>query len=146
MNDGLIYTLIAVLALAVLFDYINGFHDTANSIATSVSTRALTPAWAIAMSATANFVGALSGTEVAKTVGAGLIQTEVESQTVVAAALIGAITWNLITWRMGIPSSSSHALIGGLLGAVVVAVGVGAIKTAGVVNKVLVPLVLSPML
>ena len=145
MDDGLIYTLIAVLALAVLFDYINGFHDTANSIATSVSTRALTPAWAIAMSATANFVGALSGTEVAKTVGAGLIQTEVESQTVVAAALIGAITWNLITWRLGIPSSSSHALIGGLLGAALISAGIGSWQIDGVTGKVLLPLVGSPL-
>src|SRR5919109_185869 len=145
MNDGLIYTLIAVLALAVLFDYINGFHDTANSIATSVSTRALTPAWAIAMSATANFVGALSGTEVAKTVGAGLIQTEVESQTVIAAALVGAITWNLVTWRLGIPSSSSHALIGGLLGAALISAGVGSWQIDGVLGKVLLPLVGSPV-
>jgi PiT family inorganic phosphate transporter len=145
MADGLIYTLIAVLGLAVLFDYINGFHDTANAIATSVSTRALTPAWAIAMSATANFVGALSGTEVAKTVGSGLIETQVESQTVVAAALVGAITWNLITWRLGIPSSSSHALIGGLLGAALISAGIGSWQMDGVLGKVLVPLVGSPL-
>jgi len=113
MPDGFTAILIAVLALAVIFDYINGFHDTANAIATSVSTRALRPQWAIAMSAVANFVGALTGTAVAKTVGSGLIDQQVEGQTVVAAALVGAIVWNLITWRLGIPSSSSHALIGG---------------------------------
>jgi inorganic phosphate transporter, PiT family len=145
MAEGLIYTLIAVLALAVLFDYINGFHDTANAIATSVSTRALTPTWAIAMSASANFFGALSGTEVAKTVGSGLIDTQVESQAVVAAALVGAITWNLITWRLGIPSSSSHALIGGLLGAALISAGFDSWQTDGVLGKVLVPLIGSPL-
>ncbi len=146
MLGGLIGTLLAVLALAVLFDYINGFHDTANAIATSVSTRALRPSWAIAMSAAANFLGALTGTEVAKTVGSGLITNQAESQIVVASALVGAITWNLITWRLGIPSSSSHALIGGLLGAAATAAGVGSWKFDGVVNKVLLPLVGSPIL
>jgi inorganic phosphate transporter, PiT family len=146
MLDGLIGILLAVLALAVIFDYINGFHDTANAIATSVSTRALRPSWAIVMSAAANFGGALTGTEVAKTVGSGLIDSRAESQIVVAAALIGAITWNLITWRVGIPSSSSHALIGGLLGAAAAAAGVGSWKIDGVVNKVLLPLVGSPVL
>jgi PiT family inorganic phosphate transporter len=146
MLDGLIGILLAVLALAVIFDYINGFHDTANAIATSVSTRALRPSWAIVMSAAANFGGALTGTEVAKTVGSGLIDSRAESQIVVAAALIGAITWNLITWRVGIPSSSSHALIGGLLGAAATAAGVGSWKIDGVVNKVLLPLVGSPVL
>jgi PiT family inorganic phosphate transporter len=137
--------LLFVLALAVAFDYINGFHDTANAIATSVSTRALKPGWAILMSATANFAGALTGTEVAKTIGSGLVDTRVESQVVVAAALIGAIAWNLITWRLGIPSSSSHALIGGLLGAVAAAAGFGAWQMDGIVNKVLLPLVGSPI-
>ena len=146
MLDGLIGVLLAVLALAVLFDYINGFHDTANAIATSVSTRALRPSWAIAMSAAANFLGALTGTEVAKTVGSGLIDKSAESQVVVAAALIGAITWNLITWRVGIPSSSSHALIGGLLGAAATAAGVASWNLEGVVNKVLLPLIGSPIL
>jgi PiT family inorganic phosphate transporter len=145
MPEGFTPILIAVLALAVLFDYINGFHDTANAIATSVSTRALSPQWAIAMSATANFVGALTGTEVAKTIGAGLIDQRFEGQLVVAAALLGAITWNLITWRLGIPSSSSHALIGGLLGAVAAAAGFGAWKLDGIRDKVLLPLVGSPI-
>ena len=143
--SGFTPILIFVLALAVAFDYINGFHDTANAIATSVSTRALKPHWAILMSATANFVGALTGTEVAKTVGSGLVDTQVESQVVVAAALIGAIAWNLLTWRLGIPSSSSHALIGGLLGAVTTAAGFGAWRMDGIVNKVLVPLFGSPI-
>jgi inorganic phosphate transporter, PiT family len=138
--------LIAVLALAVIFDYINGFHDTANAIATSVSTRALKPQYAIVMSAIANFAGALSGTAVAATISSGLVDTKVESQVVVAAALLGAIAWNLLTWWLAIPSSSSHALIGGLLGATAVAAGVGTWKIDGIVNKVLVPLVSSPIL
>lgn len=145
MPEGFTAILIAVLALAVLFDYINGFHDTANAIATSVSTRALKPQWAIAMSAAANFVGALTGTAVAKTVGAGLVDQQVEGQVVVAAALVGAIVWNLITWRLGIPSSSSHALIGGLLGASAAAAGIGSWNYDGIVGKVLVPLVSSPI-
>ena len=146
MPEGFTLTLIAVLGLAVAFDYINGFHDTANAIATSVSTRALKPGYAIGMSAVANFIGALTGTAVAHTVGAGLIDTRVESQSVIAAALVGAIIWNLITWRLGIPSSSSHALIGGLLGAALISAGFGSWQLDGVINKVLVPLVGSPII
>jgi PiT family inorganic phosphate transporter len=145
MPEGLTLTLLAVLGLAVLFDYINGFHDTANAIATSVSTRALKPAYAIAMSATANFVGALTGTAVAETVGAGLVETEAVTQTVIAAALVGAIAWNLLTWRLGIPSSSSHALIGGLLGATLISAGFAAWQMDGIVGKVIVPLIGSPI-
>jgi inorganic phosphate transporter, PiT family len=145
MPEGFTLTLLVVLGLAIAFDYINGFHDTANAIATSVSTRALKPGWAIAMSATANFAGALTGTAVATTIGSGLIDPNVESQTVIAAALVGAITWNLITWRLGIPSSSSHALIGGLLGASLAASGFGAWQMDGIVGKVLLPLVGSPL-
>ena len=148
MPDNLTPLLLVVLGLAVLFDYINGFHDTANAIATSVSTRALKPEHAILMSATANFVGALTGTAVAHTIASGLATTPdgAAGQTIVAAALVGATAWNLLTWRLGIPSSSSHALIGGLLGAVIVSVGTSAIKIDGVRDKVLVPLVLSPVL
>jgi PiT family inorganic phosphate transporter len=144
---GFSFLLIVVIGLAVAFDYINGFHDTANAIATSVSTRALKPEQAILLSATANFVGALTGTAVAKTIASGLATTPegAAGQIIVAAALVGAITWNLLTWRLGIPSSSSHALIGGLLGAVAVASGVGAINTVGVRDKVLLPLVASPI-
>jgi len=145
MPEGFTAILIAVLGLAVLFDYINGFHDTANAIATSVSTRALSPRVAIAMSATANFVGALTGTAVAKTIGAGLITPQAEGGLVVAAALVGAIVWNLLTWRLGIPSSSSHALIGGLLGASATAVGFSAWQMGGVLGKVIVPLFGSPI-
>ena len=140
--------LIAVLVLAVVFDYINGFHDTANAIATSVSTRALRPEQAILLSAAANFVGALSGTAVAKTIASGIATTPDGSagQVVVSAALVGAITWNLITWRLGVPSSSSHALIGGLIGSVIAATGTGALNLQGIFDKVVVPLVASPVL
>ena len=147
MPENLTPMLLAVFGLAVIFDYINGFHDTANAIATSVSTRALRPEHAILMSAAANFVGALTGTAVAKTISSGLAVTPggPTGQTIVAAALIGASTWNLITWRLGIPSSSSHALIGGLLGAVIVSVGSSAIIADGVITKVLLPLIGSPI-
>jgi PiT family inorganic phosphate transporter len=140
--------LIVVLVLAVGFDYINGFHDTANAIATSVSTRALRPSHAILMSATANFVGALTGTAVAKTIASGIATTPSgdDGQIVVAAALVGAITWNLITWRLGIPSSSSHALIGGLIGSAIASSGPQSLNGPGIVDKVLFPLVASPIL
>ncbi len=138
--------LLVVIGLAVSFDYINGFHDTANAIATSVATRALRPVQAVSMAAFFNFVGAFAGTAVAKTIGAGLVDETTTTQVVVAAALCGAIAWNLITWKYGIPSSSSHALIGGLLGATVVAAGVGALKLDGIVSKVVVPLVSSPLI
>jgi PiT family inorganic phosphate transporter len=146
LPEGWTLGLLAVLGLAVAFDYINGFHDTANAIATSVSTRALKPSHAIAMSATANFVGALTGTAVAKTIGAGLVDSTDTNMLVVACALLGAITWNLITWRMGIPSSSSHALIGGLLGASAAAAGFQSWIPEGIINKVLIPLFGSPII
>ena len=137
--------LLAVLALAVVFDYINGFHDTANAIATSVATRALRPQYALLMATAFNFIGAFAGTAVAKTIGAGLVDEQTTTQVVVAAALIGAITWNLITWLLGLPSSSSHALIGGLLGATATAVGTGSFKLDGIFSKVVVPLITSPI-
>ena len=138
--------LLTVLVLAVAFDYINGFHDTANAIATSVATRALRPQYAIAMAASFNFIGAFAGTAVAKTIGGGLVDETTTSQVVVISALVGANAWNLVTWRWGIPSSSSHALIGGLMGATIVAAGTGSIKVAGLVDKVIVPLVSSPVI
>jgi PiT family inorganic phosphate transporter len=138
--------LVAVLVLAVFFDYTNGFHDTANAIATSVATRALSPLYAIIMATAFNFIGAFAGTAVANTIGSGLVDDSTSTTTVVAAALIGAITWNLITWRQGLPSSSSHALIGGLLGATLIASGPSALNPQGIVDKVLVPMVTSPLL
>ncbi len=135
---------IAVIVIALTFDYTNGFHDAANAIATSVSTRALTPRVALLMAAVMNFLGAFLGTEVADTVGKGIITTPSGQHglVVVLAALGGAITWNLLTWYFGLPSSSSHALIGGLVGA-----GIASSSTvlwSGIVDKVVIPMVMSP--
>jgi inorganic phosphate transporter, PiT family len=138
--------LLVVVVLAVGFDYINGFHDTANAIATSVATRALRPQYALLMAAAFNFIGAFAGTAVAKTIGSGLVNDASTTQLIVASALIGAIIWNLITWWGGLPSSSSHALIGGLLGATLIAAGPSALNPEGIRSKVLVPLVTSPVI
>ena len=150
MSQSTFLALIAIFALGIAFDYINGFHDTANAIATSVATRAIKPEYAILLSATANFVGALVfGTAVAKTVGSGIVNDDVilgNGSTVLMAALLGAIAWNLITWRLSIPSSSSHALIGGLIGGAWAASGLGAVKWDQFAQKILVPLFSSPIL
>ncbi|MDR3708113.1 MAG: inorganic phosphate transporter [Capsulimonadaceae bacterium] len=138
--------LILIIACALLFDYINGFHDTANAIATVISTRAMPPRAAILMAAVLNFAGALYSTGVAKTIANGLVDSRIASQHVILAAVIGAIVWNLITWKYGIPSSSSHALIGGLLGAAIVSGGLSVVKWHGIVEKVLAPLVGSPLI
>jgi len=145
MSEGITLGLVAVVLLAIAFDYINGFHDTANAIATSVATKALRPQHAIIMAATFNFIGAFAGTAVAKTIGKSLVDETTTTQTIVAAALVGAIVWNLITWRWGIPSSSSHALIGGLIGATLIAAGPGALLIDGIIGKVVVPLISSPL-
>jgi PiT family inorganic phosphate transporter len=144
--DGVTIMLVIVVLLAIAFDYTNGFHDTANAIATSVATRALAPRYAILMAASFNFIGAFAGTAVAKTIGSGLVDEKTTTQVMIAAALIGAISWNLITWEQGLPSSSSHALIGGLLGATTIAAGTGALKVDGIVGKVLLPMFTSPLL
>jgi PiT family inorganic phosphate transporter len=144
--EGITLTLLVVIALALAFDYVNGFHDTANAIATSVATKALRPQYAIAMATAFNFIGAFAGTAVAKTIGSGLVEDSSTTQAIVAAALLGAIAWNLITWWLGLPSSSSHALIGGLLGATIVGAGVDQLKLDGIWNKVIVPLVSSPVI
>lgn len=135
-----------VVFFALAFDYINGFHDTANAIATSVSTRALEPQHAVVLAAILNFAGALYSTGVAKTIGGDLVKSaSLVNQPVIISALFGAIVWNLITWWLGIPSSSSHALVGGVLGAVVVGAGVNAINFVGV-EKIVLSLVLSPLI
>lgn len=136
--------LVLVVALALIFGYTNGFHDAANAIATSVSTRALTPRIALALGAAANLVGAFFGTRVAETVGEGILEPEGLGLAPVAGALVGAIGWNLVTWWRGLPSSSSHALIGGLVGA---AVATGAdVRWTPVVELVIAPMLLSPLL
>src|SRR6187402_1422186 len=136
--------LIAVIVTAIIFDYINGFHDAANAIATVVSTGVLPLRTAVIVAGCFNFVGAITGTAVAKTIASGFADPAVVSQSCVLAALIGASIWNLITWWYGIPSSSSHALVGGLAGAVVAHAGRDAFKWSALTQKVLVPLVLSP--
>lgn len=138
--------LIAVIVIALTFDLINGFHDTANAIATSVSTRVLTPRIAVMMAAAANFIGAVFlSTGVAETISKGLVNGALE-QYVIVAALLAAIIWDLITWYLGIPSSSSHALIGGLVGAAVVyAASFEKVVWSGVLDKVVIPLVTSPL-
>ncbi len=147
--------LIVVVVLAVAFDYINGFHDTANAIATVVSTNVLTPRSAVLMAGAFNFLGAFLGTGVAKTIGGDIADPLMITQTVVVAALLGAIVWNLITWYFGIPSSSSHALVGGIVGAVFchrvlddhlgMREAMTQLLTSGGVTKVIKGLVFSPL-
>ena len=146
MPDQATLLLVAVVVLAVVFDYINGFHDTANAIATSVATRALDPRAAILMATAFNFIGAFAGTAVAKTIGAGLVDEHTSTQGVIIAALVGAIAWDLVTWYYGLPSSSSHALIGGLLGATLVSAGFGAFKVDGIMAKVVFHMFASPLI
>ena len=136
--------LLVVIGLAVAFDFINGFHDTANAVATVISTRVMRPWVAIAMAAVLNFAGAMAGTEVAKTVGSGIVGASVPLGAI-AAALVAAITWNLLTWWRGIPSSSSHALIGSLLGAGIASLGVGSAHWSVLWGKVGLPLIVSPL-
>lgn len=138
--------LLAVVVAALIFDYINGFHDAANAIATSVSTGVLPLRTAVLVAAVFNFVGALTGTAVAKTIANGFTDPQLVTQTLMLSVLVGASIWNLITWWYGIPSSSSHALIGALAGAVVVANGVDAFNWVTLYQKVLVPLILSPVI
>ncbi|HIW00827.1 MAG TPA: inorganic phosphate transporter [Candidatus Desulfovibrio intestinipullorum] len=139
--------LVLIVLTALIFDFTNGAHDCANAIATVVSTKVATPRMAVAMAAVLNLLGALLGTEVAKTLGGGLVFPEMVegSQILVFAALVGAIVWNLLTWYLGIPSSSSHALIGGLLGAAWAHAGFAAINFSGVVGKVILPFIGSPL-
>ena len=140
------YLVWAVVFLALVFDYINGFHDTANAIATSVSTRAINPKTAVMMAAVLNFLGAMISTGVAKTIGGDLVMdAKMIDSGVICAALIGAIAWNLLTWWWGIPSSSSHALIGGVIGAVGFSVGFDALNEAGII-KIFLSLVISPII
>jgi len=138
--------LFVVVATALLFDFTNGFHDSANAIATSISTRALRPGVALGMAAVANILGALVSTEVASTLGKGIVEMQAVSQVVVLSALIGAVLWNFLTWYFGIPSSSSHALIGGLVGAVVSATSSSQVKWQGILDKVVIPTVSSPLI
>src|SRR3954454_5594704 len=116
MPSGSDVILVVVVVTALAFDFTNGFHDTANAIATSISTRAMSPRFAVALSAVLNFAGAFISLEVAATLATGIVQPDAITTTVVSAGLVGAIAWTLATWRLGLPSSSSHALIGGVVG------------------------------
>src|ERR687885_1859594 len=144
MHSDIILALVVVTALA--FDFTNGFHDTANAIATSVSTRAMSPRTAVALSAVLNFAGAFISLKVAATVGSGIVDPGAVTTTIVFAGLVGAIAWNIATWWFGLPSSSSHALIGGLIGSAFIADGTSAIHGDQIVEKVLVPAAVAPVL
>jgi PiT family inorganic phosphate transporter len=137
--------LVIVIATALAFDFTNGFHDTANVVATSISTRAMSPRVAVLMAAILNFAGAFISREVAATVAKGIVDAAMVTSTIVFAGLIGAIAWNLVTWYFGLPSSSSHALIGGVVGAMIAAVGFSAVDTESLVGKVFVPAVIAPL-
>src|SRR5580765_2584295 len=139
-------TLVAVVAVALFFDFTNGFHDTANSIATSVSTGALSPRLAVASAAVLNFAGAFVSVAVAATIAKGIVDQDAITLEVVMAGLVGAITWNLVTWLVGLPSSSSHALIGGMIGATISASGASFVNWDGVIHNVLIPSLVAPFL
>jgi PiT family inorganic phosphate transporter len=144
MPEVTLILLVMVIVAALAFDYINGFHDTANAIATCVSTRALSVRSAIIMAAVLNFAGAMVSTKVASTIGKGIVDANNVTQLVVLAGILGAIIWNLITWYYGMPSSSSHAIIGGLMGAVIAHSGASALHWQGL-KKIVMALVLSPI-
>lgn len=144
MPDVSLILLVLVIVAALVFDYVNGFHDTANAIATSVSTRALSVKSAIVIAAILNFVGAMVSTKVATTIGKGIVDASTITQMVVLSGVVGAILWNLITWYFGLPSSSSHAIVGGLCGAVIAHAGFAALQMAGL-KKIVLALVVSPI-
>ena len=143
MDDVL---LVVAVAVALGFDFTNGFHDTANAVATSVSTRALTPRLAVLIASVANLAGAFVTTAVAKTVGKDIVASDLINTRTVLAALLGAIVWNLLTWWFGLPSSSSHALIGGLVGAALVQSGERGVLWHGLAHKVVIPALVAPLI
>src|SRR6201992_1824376 len=138
--------MVVVIVTALAFDFTNGFHDTANAVATTIATGALKPRTAVIIAGVLNLVGAFLSIQVAKTISSGLVDETKITPIVIFAGLAGAILWNLMTWLVGLQSSSSHALIGGLIGATLVASGAGAVKFVGIVGKVLLPAVLSPVI
>lgn len=144
MNLPILAVLLIIIAL--IFEFVNGFHDTANAVATSIATKSLEPFQAIAISAIFNLIGALSGTAVALTIAKGFADPILSTQPVILSALLAAITWNLVTWYLGMPSSSSHALIGGLVGGIMFSAGYKVINYAGIVYKVILPMIVSPIL
>ena len=143
MHSDLLLVIVVVAALA--FDFTNGFHDTANVVAAAISTRALAPRTAITLASALNFVGAFISLKVAATVATGIVDAGQVTETIAFAGLMGAISWNLITWTYGLPSSSSHALIGGVVGAMLAAVGASGVKGDGIITKVVVPAIVAPV-
>lgn len=151
MDATLLLTVVLVVVFALVFDFTNGFHDTANAMATSVATGALKPRTAVMIAAVLNLVGAFLSTEVAQTISSGIIKTdssgkELITPALIFAGLVGAILWNFVTWYLGLPSSSSHALFGGLIGAALLGYGIGAIDLGSVITKIVIPAVLAPFL
>ncbi|MET4225643.1 anion permease [Oerskovia enterophila] len=144
VTETILLALVVVTALA--FDFTNGFHDTGNAMATSIATRALKPKTAVALSAVLNLVGAFLSLAVAATIAKGIVDANIITLEVVLAGLVGGITWNLLTWLLGIPSSSSHALIGGVVGSVLAAVGTSGVLWTGVLSKVMIPALLAPVI
>ncbi len=144
MSEDILFYLVVAVALA--FDFTNGFHDTANSMATTIATGALKPKQAVTIAALLNFAGAFISLTVVATIAKGIVDATAITPSIIFAGLAGAIAWNLATWWFGIPSSSSHALIGGVVGATIVAVGTGAVKFDGIASKILVPAVIAPIL
>ena len=150
MDTTLLITVVLVVVFALVFDFTNGFHDTANAMATSVATGALKPRTAVVIAGVLNLVGAFLSTEVAKTISSGIIKTdssghEMITPALIFAGLVGAIIWNLVTWYFGLPSSSSHALFGGLIGAAILGAGLGAISWSGVLTSIVIPALLAPL-
>ncbi|HJH12623.1 MAG TPA: inorganic phosphate transporter [Brevibacterium ravenspurgense] len=147
--DFVVLIVVLVIALALFFDFTNGFHDTANAMATPIATGALKPKTAVGLAAILNLIGALLSTEVSKTVSGGIINEDRIGgdlfPSLIFAGLIGAICWNMLTWLLGLPSSSSHALFGGLIGATVVGIGFTAVNVGGVLSKIVLPAILSPL-
>jgi PiT family inorganic phosphate transporter len=144
MPEGVLVAIVVMIALA--FDFTNGFHDTANSIAAAVSTHALSPSAAVTIAAVMNFIGAFTTLKVAATIGSGVANPADVTLMMILSALLGAIAWNLFTWRLGLPSSSSYALIGGLIGAVIVGLGFSQVSWNTVITKMVIPLVVSPLI
>ena len=138
--------IVIVIGTALVFDYTNGFHDTANAMATTIATRALRPRIAVALAALLNFAGAFISVSVAATIASGIVEQKLVTVPIVFAGLVGAIVWNLVTWYFSVPSSSSHALIGGVLGAMIAAVGTGGVIWSGILAKVIVPALLAPVI
>lgn len=141
----LLFVVITVIVVALIFDFTNGFHDSANAMAGPIATGALKPRTAVIIAAVLNVVGAFLSTEVAKTISGGFFDDKLVTASIVLAGLVGAIVWNLLTWLLGLPSSSSHALFGGLIGAVMVGAGLASVNYSVIVSKVLLPAIVAPV-